>query len=229
MPLEDADRDQTESDQGPALGSRRVSDIATMRALSHPVRVALVEELWRGGAMTATELGERIGETATTCSFHLRQLAKYGWVEEAGGGKGRARPWRMTSTGFETPSTYADTAAAVANTALVSLFRERQIDRYRTWVQTRSDAPREWREASTDSQFGYYMTVEELDRFGKELNSLLRKWFIEERITDPAQRPPGSAPIELLAVAYPLEIPPGGGTPGDERHGGDETRSGDSG
>jgi hypothetical protein len=210
-----------------------------MRALSHPVRVALVEELWGGGAMTATELGERIGETATTCSFHLRQLAKYGWVEEAGGGKGRARPWRMTSVGFETPSTYEDTEAAVASTALISLFRERQIDRYRAWVQNRSAAPREWREASTDSQFGYYMTAEELDQFSKELVSLLRKWFSEERITDPAKRPAGSAHVELLAVAYPLDLPPGSGTsgadsesptdePGDERPTGDESKPGDA-
>ncbi len=190
-----------------------------MRALSHPVRVALVEELWGGGAMTATELGERIGETATTCSFHLRQLAKYGWVEEAGGGKGRARPWRMTSLGFETPSTHEDPEAAIANTALISLFRERQLDRYRAWVQSRSTAPREWREASTDSQFGYYMTADELRRFGKELNGLLRKWFSEERITDPAQRPAGSAQIELLAVAYPLDLPPGGGAPSGDAPG----------
>jgi hypothetical protein len=200
------------------------------------VRVALVEQLWQGGAMTATELGERIGETATTCSFHLRQLARYGWVEEAGGGKGRARPWRMTWVGFETPSTYDDPSAAIANTALVSMFRERQIDRYRAWVQNRAAAPPQWREAATDSQFGYYMTAEELDEFGKELNGLLRKWFSEERITDPARRPPGSVAVELLAIAYPLDLPPGSDAPGtasgvsgDERPGGDETKRGDAG
>jgi predicted ArsR family transcriptional regulator len=64
------------------------------------VRIALIEELIAGGAMTATQVGERIGESATTCSFHLRQLAKYGFVEEAGGGRGRARPWRLTSVGM---------------------------------------------------------------------------------------------------------------------------------
>jgi DNA-binding transcriptional ArsR family regulator len=203
-------------DTGHLARSRKVTDTATMRALSHPVRVALVEELWRGGALTATELGELIGETATTCSFHLRQLAKYGWVEEAGGGKGRARPWRMTSVGFETPSTYDDPRAAIANTALVSMFRERQIDRYRTWVQTRAAAPQEWRDASTDSQFGYYFTAEELGKFGKELNGLLTKWFSEERVTDPAARPPGSVAVEVLAVAYPLDTPPVGAAPGAE-------------
>ncbi len=70
---------------------RQVSDARTMRALAHPVRIALLEMLSLEGAMTATEIGERISESPTTCSFHLRQLAKYGFVEEAGGGKGRAR------------------------------------------------------------------------------------------------------------------------------------------
>src|ERR1700677_5032717 len=82
---------------------RKITDARTLRALAHPVRIALFEELALGGAMTATAIGERIGETATTCSFHLRQLAKYGFVEEAGRGKGRARPWRRTSLGGEIP------------------------------------------------------------------------------------------------------------------------------
>jgi DNA-binding transcriptional ArsR family regulator len=214
MPLEDAEQGQPTPEPGRTPNTRRVTDVATMRALSHPVRIALLEELWMGGALTATELGERIGETPTTCSFHLRQLAKYGWVEEAGGGKGRARPWRMTTVGFETPSSPDNPEAAIANTALVSMFRERQIDRYRAWVQTRSAAPREWREASTDSQFGYYLTAGELKQLGKELNGLLTRWFSEERITDPAQRPPGSVPVEVLALAHPLQFPAGGGVTG---------------
>jgi len=71
---------------------RKITDARTLRALAHPVRIALFEELSLGGAMTATEIGEQIGESPTTCSFHLRQLAKYGFVEEAGGGTGRSRP-----------------------------------------------------------------------------------------------------------------------------------------
>src|ERR1700689_5918445 len=76
---------------------RKITDARTLRALAHPVRIALFEELALGGAMTATQVGERIGESATTCSFHLRQLAKYGFVEGAGGGTGPSRPWRVTS------------------------------------------------------------------------------------------------------------------------------------
>src|SRR5579875_2072487 len=65
---------------------RTITDARTMRALAHPVRIAIIEVLGLGGPMTATEVGEEIDESPTTCSFHLRQLAKYGFVEEAGGG-----------------------------------------------------------------------------------------------------------------------------------------------
>src|ERR1700685_2938669 len=80
--------------------TRKITDARTLRALAHPVRIAIFEQLAFGGAMTATEVGEQIGESPTTCSFHLRQLAEYGFVEEAGGGTGRSRPWRLTSVGM---------------------------------------------------------------------------------------------------------------------------------
>jgi predicted ArsR family transcriptional regulator len=60
-----------------------------MRAVAHPVRLALLEALAQHQPMTATQAGEAIGESPTTCSFHLRMLAKYGVVEEAGSGPGR--------------------------------------------------------------------------------------------------------------------------------------------
>lgn len=53
--------------------------------LRGPVRLALLEVLTFRGPLTATEAGQLIEESPTTCSFHLRQLAKYGFVEEAGG------------------------------------------------------------------------------------------------------------------------------------------------
>ncbi len=121
---------------------RSISDARTLRALAHPVRIALIEELSLGGAMTATQVGERIGESATTCSFHLRQLAKYGFVEEAGGGKGRARPWRMTSIGFSITASRDDPESELAANAVLGLLRERQLDRYQTWIRTRAAYPR---------------------------------------------------------------------------------------
>ena len=98
MPVDDGHTERPGDEALPGL--RRVSDAKTFRALAHPVRMALIELLVLSGPLTATEAGERIGESPTTCSFHLRQLARYGFVEEAGGGKGRARPWKRSFRGF---------------------------------------------------------------------------------------------------------------------------------
>src|SRR5260370_32603682 len=138
MPLED-EGEPSRSSQAPEL--RTISDVRTLRALAHPVRVALIEALVLDGPMTATEVGERIGESPTTCSFHLRQLAKYGFVEEAGGGKGRARPWRMTSLGWNIPAAH-DPEAQIAGDGVLRLSRERAIARYQRWQETKAGDPR---------------------------------------------------------------------------------------
>src|SRR5215831_6200537 len=132
MSVDDPGSSRPSSDQVPRPEMRQITDARTMRALAHPVRIALLEELLLGGALTATEVGERIGESPTTCSFHLRQLAKYGFVEEAGGGKGRARPWRITSAGMSFPNVHDDPEAEIAAGVLFRLVRERQFSRYQT-------------------------------------------------------------------------------------------------
>jgi DNA-binding transcriptional ArsR family regulator len=195
---------------GPPEGSwrremRKLDDARTLRALAHPVRIALIEALSLGGAMTATELGEEIGESPTTCSFHLRQLAKYGFVEEAGGGKGRARPWRMTSIGMEIP-TVDDPETTIAATTVARLFRERQLDRYRTWLETNATYPLQWREAAGDSELVFYMTAEELRQLNEELRDLVGPRF-RERLTDPSLRPAGAVPVEMLIFSYPIRPP----------------------
>ena len=177
-----------------------------MRALAHPVRIALLEELVIGGALTATEIGERIGESPTTCSFHLRQLAKYGFVEEAGGGKGRARPWRLTSIGISFSHADDDPEAELAAGLLSRMVRERQLERYLAWVETRGTYPREWRKAAEDSEYLFYVTPDELKALTNELSDLLLPRF-RERLTDPSLRPPGSVPVEMLMFSFPLSLP----------------------
>jgi predicted ArsR family transcriptional regulator len=189
---------------------RSVTDARTLRALTHPVRIALIEELSLRGAMTATEVGERIGESPTTCSFHLRQPAKYGFVEEAGGGRGRARPWRMTSIGMQFAAVHDDPETEVAAYALLRLVRERGIGRYRKWLETQASYSRRWREAAGDAEYLFYLTAEELEQLNEKLSDLLMPWF-RERLADPSQRPPGSVPVEMLVLSYPIDPPPADG------------------
>jgi predicted ArsR family transcriptional regulator len=185
---------------------REVTDARTMRALYHPVRIALIEALVIHGPMTATEVGERISESPTTCSFHLRQLAKYGFVEEAGGGKGRARPWKITSIGLRFGSDNDDPEAELAAGVLSQLVRERQLGRYWTWRQTQAAFPKAWRKAASDSEFVFYLTPEELEELNDEIMALLAPRY-RERLAERSERPAGSVPVEMLFFSYPMELP----------------------
>jgi DNA-binding transcriptional ArsR family regulator len=188
---------------------REVTDARTLKALAHPVRIALIEALTLEGALTATEVGEKIGESPTTCSFHLRQLAKYGFVEEAGGGKGRGRPWRMTSIGMRFGDPNADPEAEIAAGVLGRLVRERQLERYWNWRTTRTGYPTRWREAAIDNQHVFFVTIEELEELNREIDQLLIPRF-RERLTDPSTRPMDAVPVEMLVISYPMQHP---GTP----------------
>jgi DNA-binding transcriptional ArsR family regulator len=187
---------------------RKLTDARTLRALAHPIRIALLELLLLQGAQTATEAAEQIGETPTTCSFHLRQLARYGFVEEAGGGRGRARPWRATQIGMSFAPASGDREAELASEATMRLFRERQLGRYDTWLATRGSYPTAWREAAGDSEYLFYLTPDELEQMNAEVHTVLERWFEREgRIEDPARRPAGSAPVEMLLFNFPIAAP----------------------
>ncbi|MDG4826669.1 winged helix-turn-helix domain-containing protein [Asanoa sp. WMMD1127] len=76
----------------------RVTDPLAIKALTHPLRLDLLELLASTGPATAAHCGRLLGVPQANCSFHLRQLAKYGFVEEAEpGGDRRERQWRVVS------------------------------------------------------------------------------------------------------------------------------------
>ncbi|HXO06588.1 MAG TPA: helix-turn-helix domain-containing protein [Solirubrobacteraceae bacterium] len=206
MPLDETTPTSPESEQSRL---REVSDARTMRALAHPVRLALIETLNLAGPLTATQAGERIGESPTTCSFHLRQLAKYGFVEEAGGGSGRSRPWRLSTRGMRFSTEHGDPETNLAASTLAGMLRDRQLDRFRSWVESRGSFPQAWRDVAEQSEFVIWMTTDELKELNEELIELLVPRF-RDRQTDPAARPDGALPVELLILSYPLTTSPGG-------------------
>jgi DNA-binding transcriptional ArsR family regulator len=185
-----------------------LSDARRLRALTHPVRIALIGKLVLHGPLTAAEASELIDEPPSTCSFHFRQLAKYGVVEEAGGGKGRAKPWRMTTTGLSVTAR-EDPASRLAEDALIRMVRERQFERYRTWLQTRAGYPPRWRDAGDDSEYVFHLTVEELEQLSSDLTAILMPLF-QKRMADPSKRPHGSVPVQLLLLSHPIAYPEAG-------------------
>lgn len=189
----------------PDAGPRRLTDPRTMRALAHPVRMALVELLSIDGPHTATQAAERIGESPSNCSFHLRQLAKYGFVEETGEGTGRQRPWRMTQLGTTFDTAHDDPATALAAEALGDMFNQRVLDRWQEWRATRHAYPAEWRDVAGSTESVWWLTPQELREMQDELVALALRY--RDRLTDPSRRPAGAEPVEYLGMVFPMRPP----------------------
>ncbi|GAA3240823.1 ArsR/SmtB family transcription factor [Dactylosporangium siamense] len=176
-----------------------------MRALAHPVRLALMDALAVSGPLTATEAGKLVGETPSACSFHLRQLAKYGFVEEAPERRGRNRPWRLVGLSAAISETSGDAERDALARGLVEALYQRTLDRLQRWTQTRHLYPREWRQATGFAETIWWVTPEELSAIDDKIDELLLLY--PERSRDPALRPPGALPVQLAFFKFPLRPP----------------------
>jgi predicted ArsR family transcriptional regulator len=165
--------------------------------------MALVALLRRDGPQTATQAAAAIGESVASCSFHLRQLAKYGLVEEAGG-RGREKPWRATAmfTDLDPAAGGPVTTAAVQAVALAAA--EQYFELMARWVQAQPTEPVEWREAAQFGDTMVHLTASELADLGGRLRDLLEPYL--DRLGDPARRPAGTRQVTVLTMAFPTLI-----------------------
>ena len=193
-----------EPSAGGAMDTRKLTDARAMRALAHPVRLALLEALAHAGTMTATQASELLGESPANCAFHLRTLAKYGYVVEAGGGKGRERPWRRAHAALHITSEQEDPGAAIAAEELGQFWMDTILERARSALSRRQSWPAEWQHTGlqTQSEYIVYLTPDEAREFGAELDGLYRRFY--DRVDHPERRPDGAMPIEMLLFSYPL-------------------------
>jgi DNA-binding transcriptional ArsR family regulator len=185
-----------------------LTDPRALRAVAHPTRLKLIGLLRRSGPLTATKAAEAIGESPASCSFHFRQLAKYGLVEEAGGGKGRERPWRATAMFTEWPLPGADAETDEAGAMLSRVVLERYFEEAVEWLERRPAEPREWAEASLLGDNVLYLTAEELAALGDEIAELAEPYV--KRTEDASLRPEGSRPISLIRLGFPTPEQGGG-------------------
>jgi predicted ArsR family transcriptional regulator len=189
-----------------SLRSLELTDPRALRAVAHPVRLALVGLLRREGPLTATRAGELLGESPASCSFHLRQLAKYGLVEEAGGGRGRERPWQATAFFTSWPSVARSPELAAASELLSSVVAERYFEHLMRWLDEKASEPAEWQEAALFGDTPLYLTAAELAELGREVDTLLERYL--ERTSNRELRPPGARLITFLQLAFPLPEKP---------------------
>jgi DNA-binding transcriptional ArsR family regulator len=146
-----------------------------MRALAHPARLALLDHLHSVEQATATECAAVVGDSPSSCSYHLRALAKWGFVAEADGGVGRERPWRASATRIEFSSDGLE--AIVLRDELVA----RHQQRLRDALRHEHELPPRWRRAAQTSSATLELTPLELEELGERFERLLDEFRGRDR------------------------------------------------
>jgi DNA-binding transcriptional ArsR family regulator len=181
---------------------RVLTDPKAMRAMAHPVRMALLDLLKLHGTLTATAASEALGESPANCAFHLRTLAKYGFVEEAGGGKGRERPWRSKRQHITIEShDLEDPRAKIAADALSQALEDRWLRRARRGMASSDALPEEWRGKAHSSRTLSFLTADELREVSGQVLAVIDSFRAKHSAED---RPAGSLPVELLFFGFPI-------------------------
>lgn len=175
-----------------------------MRALAHPLRLQLLDLLSEHDELTATQCAEQTGESVASCSFHLRMLEKYGYIERAES-RGREKPWRRASTGgfkTEPDPEVPETVRAAGELAVLSVSHRAQ--RFQEAVARADKESTEWLEATEVSNVGFWATAEETSQLADDLLTVLTRF--KERKTS-AQRPPGARYVHGLTLLYTDPLP----------------------
>jgi predicted ArsR family transcriptional regulator len=189
-----------------------LTDPKALRALAHPKRIALLSLLTLERELTASDAGRLLGESPASCSFHLQQLAKHGFVEEAGPGRGRRRPWRRTMTGYRWGDSGAVLGAAAAATALSRVVQEQHASEMLAWIDRADSELHEWRDAAVSVDNTAYLTASELRELREALLGVAYLQLIDrygDRLDDPSRRPPGARPVRVFGIAFPLGVATG--------------------
>ena len=183
----------------------RLRDPRALRALAHPTRLSLVGLLRVEGPLTATRAAQLLGESSASMSFHLRQLAKYGLVEEAGGGKGRERPWRATAMFTNLPDVAENPDVAVAADLLTSVIADRYFEDLMRWLEARQAEPQEWQRVAQFGDTFLYVTPDELAALSEQTQQMMDQFI--DRQAHPELRPPDARLVTYLHLAFPLLRP----------------------
>lgn len=178
-------------------------DAMALRALAHPARMRMLGLLRLEGPATATGLAERLGLNSGATSYHLRQLARHGFiVEDEARGNARDRWWRAAHESTVTSTSGADEDAIDAAVAFSHAALQWQVAQMQRAVERHAQLPPEWRAASTASDFIIPLSAEGAKALTEKLMAVL--WEAKEGAPalggDYAE---GVQPVTFVLHAFP--------------------------
>lgn len=208
-----ADAREAQGGQGAGGRSRQrwrlIDDPVAIRALAHPLRHDLMSIIGRMGRATTADAARELNISHGLASHHLRQLAKYGFVEQVEGMDHRERPWRMVATSYSWSKARDTAEGSVAVDVLEQMTAERTLEAFLGWQQRRKNWPRAWREHAGLGESSVYLTQAELAEIDEAIDALLMRYIDERPIDDVASRPEGSVPVTFTLFTVLGGKPPG--------------------
>jgi hypothetical protein len=134
------------------------------------------------GDSTATECGEEVGESASSCSYHLRTLARHGFVEQVPSLDGRERRWsaRVASLDFAAGAEADEDFQAASALARAALLEVSDVTVRDYLTHERSFSPG-WREAAAFLQTAIVETPAELETITHRIQELLEPYYVSSR------------------------------------------------
>jgi hypothetical protein len=199
--MSDIEPADTETSAARVQPSREITDPKAMRALAHPVRLAILDAMRNEGALTATRAAELLNQTPGNMSWHLQTLAKYGFIVEAEGAKGRSRPWKIApgTNRFSPSEGVPGSLDAIEHLVITVLARS--FEQLQEWWRQHKDFGDAWFNASFVKEDTSFLTSAELAGISEHLAQLLSRY--DER-SDPAQRPAEALPVHMVTFAHPM-------------------------
>ncbi len=182
-------------------------DAQGIRALAHPVRLAILTRLQAAGPSTATALAPQVGASPSVTSWHLRHLAKHGLVRDSSvEGSGRERWWEAAARGFRFTAT--DDAGLEAQRALSAVLRQVEGDLPARWEsEVEPHLEPSWRRAAGRSNTTVLVTLDELAAVEEAIEALLAPYVLRK------DAPPDQIPAQARAVRILRHVLPGSGGP----------------
>jgi DNA-binding transcriptional ArsR family regulator len=190
------------------------ADAHMLKAIAHPVRLRLYEALVANGPSTNARLALQIPGAPGSLSYHLRQLARHGFVEEAPelSADARERWWRAVPGGlhWSEESLEDNPGAQSVASAAQSILLARQIDRMRAWARGgQQEWSLAWRSASVNNDSVLRLDASELRELADDVEALFAKWLARSRANSAdsghASQGNGRASVFLTVHAFPFE------------------------
>ncbi len=195
------DSESRTAEVGSPENPAEITDPRALRALAHPARLTILQHLALDGPATATECAEVTGLSPSACSYHLRTLARYGFVgeEPTGSADRRHRPWRARVVGITLgDDVHRPPAVRAAERLLVQSLHD-TIDQMRAeYLDHVTEFPPEWQAVAWDRLDVLHLTAAELGEVRAQVEAILDRY----RRLRPQDRPAGArrvhAGVEFL-------------------------------